>query len=75
MERAAPDHVAREPGLAGVALNASRVFVGIIADLVHLSAETLALSMAAAADRAVVVTDAAAEAGLPDGTYRSEDET
>ena len=58
----------REPGLAGVALARSDVFIGMIADLVHLSAETLLLSLAAAGQRAVVVTDAAAEAGLPDGT-------
>jgi N-acetylglucosamine-6-phosphate deacetylase len=65
----------REPGLAGVALVRPDVHVGIIADLVHVSAETLALSLAAAGDRAVVVTDAAAEAGLPDGTYRIDGRT
>ncbi len=59
----------REPGLAGVALTRSDVFVGLIADLVHLSAETLALSLAAAGARAFVVTDAAWAAGLPDGTH------
>jgi N-acetylglucosamine-6-phosphate deacetylase len=45
------------------------VYVGIIADLVHLSAETLALSLAAAGERAVVVTDAADAAGLPPGEH------
>jgi N-acetylglucosamine-6-phosphate deacetylase len=59
----------REPGLAGVALTRRDVFVGLIADLVHLSAETLALSLAAAGPRAVVVTDAAWAAGLPEGTH------
>jgi N-acetylglucosamine-6-phosphate deacetylase len=59
----------REPGLAGVALARPDVAVCVIADLVHVCAETLAVSLAAAGERAVVVTDAVAAAGLPDGTH------
>lgn len=59
----------REPGLAGAALQRSDVFVGLIADLVHLSAETLWLSATAAGDRTVVVTDANTFAGLAPGAY------
>ena len=59
----------REPGLAGVALTRPGVFVGIIADLVHVCAETLALSLHALGERAVIVTDAAAAAGLPTGEH------
>jgi N-acetylglucosamine-6-phosphate deacetylase len=59
----------REPGLAGVALARPDVAVCVIADLVHVCAETLTVSLAAAGERAVVVTDAVAPAGLPDGTH------
>jgi len=63
----------RAPGLAGAALRRSDVFIGVIADLVHLSAETLWLSATAAGDRTVAVTDAAAFAGLAPGTYGDDD--
>jgi N-acetylglucosamine-6-phosphate deacetylase len=59
----------REPALAGAALSRPDVFVGVIADGVHLARETLVLTMAAAGERAVVVTDAASAAGLPDGEH------
>lgn len=59
----------REPGLAGAALARSDVYVGIIADGIHLANDTLIVTMAAAGERAVVVTDAAAAAGLPDGEH------
>jgi N-acetylglucosamine-6-phosphate deacetylase len=62
----------REPGLAGVALARPDVAVCVIADLVHVCAETLVVSLAAAGERAVVVTDAVAPAGLPDGTHDLE---
>ena len=65
----------REPGLAGVALTRPGVFVGIIADLVHVCAETLALSLHALGERAVIVTDAAAAAGLPDGEHDTDGRT
>jgi N-acetylglucosamine-6-phosphate deacetylase len=59
----------REPGLAGVALARDDVYVGLIADGVHLAPETVLVSMAAAGRRAVVVTDAAVVAGLADGDH------
>jgi N-acetylglucosamine-6-phosphate deacetylase len=59
----------REAGLAGVALARPDVAVCVIADLVHVCAETLTVSLTAAGERAVVVTDAVAPAGLPDGTH------
>ena len=54
----------RAPGLAGVALARPDVFVGIIADLIHVSAETLAVSFAAAGGRAFIVTDGSTFSGL-----------
>jgi N-acetylglucosamine-6-phosphate deacetylase len=66
----------RDPAVGGTALARGDVFVGIIADLVHVARETLMFSIAAAGDRFVLVTDAVAAAGfnttgatrLPDGT-------
>jgi N-acetylglucosamine-6-phosphate deacetylase len=65
----------RDPAVGGTALARSDVFVGIIADLVHVARETLTFSIAAAGDRFVLVTDAVDAAGvteeavrLPDGT-------
>jgi N-acetylglucosamine-6-phosphate deacetylase len=66
---------AREPALAGVALARPDVHVGIIADLVHLAAETVQLSLAAAGGRAFVVTDGLHLAGQPPGTYRQHGRT
>jgi N-acetylglucosamine-6-phosphate deacetylase len=61
----------REPGLAGAALARPDVWVGVIADLVHVSRETLTISVAAAGPRVVAVSDAAAVAGLPDGLHEA----
>ncbi len=60
----------REPAVGGTALARRDVFVGIIADLIHVAPDTLAVSVAAAGDRFVVVTDAVSFAGLADGQYR-----
>jgi N-acetylglucosamine-6-phosphate deacetylase len=54
----------RDPAVGGTALARSDVFVGIIADLVHVARETLTFSIAAAGDRFVLVTDAVAAAGF-----------
>ena len=54
---------AREPGVVGLALSRPDVTVCLIADLVHVAAPTLLLSLAAARQRVVVVTDAVALAG------------
>lgn len=56
----------RDPGVGAVALTRPDVWVCAIADLAHVSGESLALSVAAAGDRFVVVTDAVAPAGSPD---------
>lgn len=60
---------ARDPGVGGAALADPSVAVCLIADLVHLAPETLRLSLAAAAGRSVLVSDAVAPAGLPDGDH------
>ena len=54
---------AREPGVVGVALGRPDVTVCVIADLVHVAPANLLLTLAAARDRVVVVTDAQAPAG------------
>ena len=64
----------RDPGPAGVALVRHEVAVGLICDLVHLSAETVLGVFAAAGDRVVVVTDAVAPAGSDATTWRFDDE-
>lgn len=64
---------ARDPGSAGVVLTSPDAVPCFIADLAHVAGETLAASLAAAADRYVLVTDATAPAGLPDGTYDTPD--
>lgn len=56
----------RDPGIGAVALTRPDVWVCAIADLAHVARESLALSVAAAGDRFVVVTDAVAPAGTPD---------
>ena len=58
----------RDPGIAGAAL-AGRVAVMVIADGVHLADATVSLVFAAARERAVVVSDAIAAAGLEDGEF------
>jgi N-acetylglucosamine-6-phosphate deacetylase len=57
----------RDPGVGAVALTRPDVWVCAIADLAHVSGESLALSVAAAGDRFVVVTDAVAPAATPAG--------
>jgi N-acetylglucosamine-6-phosphate deacetylase len=63
----------REPAVGGVALSRPDVFVGMIADFMHVARETLTFSIAAAGDRFVLVTDAVDVAGLADGTYVTTD--
>ena len=79
----------REPGVVGAALARADVALCVIADLVHVCADSLRVTCAAAADRLVVVTDAAPFAGLarpeeldhlgaswhPDGSVRLPDGT
>jgi N-acetylglucosamine-6-phosphate deacetylase len=65
-----PDLQKREPGLVGALLEDERVYVELIADLVHVHPMMLklALSMKGAA-RTVLVSDAIEAAGMPDGQY------
>lgn len=80
----------RAPGVVGASLARPDVHAGIIADLVHVAAETLSFSLAALGDRAIVVSDASAFAGVdptvarpgpagatrhPDGSVRLPDGT
>ncbi|CND90387.1 N-acetylglucosamine-6-phosphate deacetylase [Mycobacterium tuberculosis] len=59
----------RDPGVAVQALIDDRLTPGLILDLHHVSAEVARLVFRAAPGRVVLVTDAAAAAGMPPGTY------
>jgi N-acetylglucosamine-6-phosphate deacetylase len=59
----------REPGVPGQALTDSRLTSGLIADLHHVAGSICALAFRAAPGRVVLVTDAAAPAGMPPGEY------
>ena len=54
---------ARDPGPVGVALSEPLLTVGLIADLVHVSAEVVVLTAAAAAGRLAATTDSVAVVG------------
>lgn len=60
---------ARDPGPIGVALSDPRLTVGLIVDLVHVSAEVVRLTAAAAAGRLAATTDAVRGAGLAPGSW------
>jgi len=60
----------RDPGIAGVALTRRDVYVQLIVDGRHLADETVRLIWAAAGDRAALVTDAMAGAGMAGGSYQ-----
>jgi N-acetylglucosamine-6-phosphate deacetylase len=57
----------RAPGLVGVALTDSRLRIGVIADGLHLDPLVLELVWRAAAERVVLVSDAAPGATAPPG--------
>lgn len=59
----------RDPGIAGVALTRDDVAVPIIVDGVHLAPEAVVLVWRAAGRRLVLVSDATAAAGMPDGSF------
>ncbi len=59
----------REPGVVGQALADDRLTSGLILDLHHVSAQAARIAFAAAPGRVVLVTDAAAPAGMPPGRY------
>ncbi len=59
----------REPGLPGAALARPDVVVQLLLDGHHLAPDVVRLTWAAARGRVVLVTDATAAAGCPDGTF------
>jgi N-acetylglucosamine-6-phosphate deacetylase len=63
------DH--REPGILGEALTSEQISADIIADGIHVAPEVVKLFLRAKGiERAVLITDATAAAGMPDGTYQ-----
>lgn len=65
----------RDPGIAGAALVRDNVFITAIVDGIHLAPEATKLAANAAGDRFVLITDAIAAAGRPDGEYLLGDRT
>lgn len=59
----------RDPGIAYAALGREDVFVTLIVDGRHLADDTVRTAWRAAGDRLVLITDAVAAAGAPDGDY------
>jgi len=60
----------REPGVVGAALTTDGVMVQLIADGLHLHPATLAVVVRCkGVDEVLLITDAIAGAGLPDGEY------
>jgi N-acetylglucosamine-6-phosphate deacetylase len=63
------DH--REPGILGEALTNEQLSADIIADGIHVAPEVVKLFLQAKGlERSVLITDATAAAGMPDGTYQ-----
>jgi N-acetylglucosamine-6-phosphate deacetylase len=61
----------RDPGILGEVLTDSRLTADIIADGIHLDPVIVQLFLKAkGADAAVLITDATAATGMPDGRYR-----
>jgi len=60
----------REPGVVGQALTDPRLTSGLIADMRHVNPQVCVLAFRAAPGRICAVTDAAACAGMPPGSYR-----
>lgn len=60
----------REPGVVGQALTDLRLTSGLIADMHHVNPQVCVLAFRAAPGRICAVTDAAACAGMPPGSYR-----
>ncbi len=65
----------RELGVAGAGLTDPRLTCGLIADTHHVAPAVLRLTLAVAAGRVALVTDATAAAGMPPGPYRLGGET
>ncbi len=63
------DH--RDPGILAEVLNDRQLSADIIADGIHVAPEVVQLFLhAKGIERAVLITDATAAAGMPDGTYQ-----
>jgi N-acetylglucosamine-6-phosphate deacetylase len=63
------DH--RDPGILAEVLTDNRITADIIVDGIHVMPEVVQLFLQAKGiDRAVLITDAMAAAGMPDGTYQ-----
>jgi N-acetylglucosamine-6-phosphate deacetylase len=63
------DH--RDPGILGEVLTDKRITADIIADGIHVAPEVVQIFLnAKGIDGAVLITDATAAAGMPDGTYQ-----
>lgn len=65
----------RDPGVSGVALVRDDTFVTAIVDGVHMAPEAVRLAANASGERFVLITDATAAAGQPDGRYAIGDRT
>jgi N-acetylglucosamine-6-phosphate deacetylase len=63
------DH--RDPGILGEVLTDGQLTADIIADGIHVAPEVVQLFLhAKGVERSVLITDATAAAGMPDGTYQ-----
>ena len=63
------DH--REPGIAGVVLDARDLYAELICDGIHVAPEFVRLWLRTKGDdRAILVTDGISATGMPDGNYR-----
>lgn len=63
------DH--REPGMAGVALDADSLYAELICDGIHVAPEFVRLWLRAkGGERAILVTDGISAIGMPDANYR-----
>jgi N-acetylglucosamine-6-phosphate deacetylase len=61
----------REPGALGAVLASEQVTAEVIADLVHVHPAAIRILVRClGSDRVVLITDAMAGAGLPDGSYK-----
>jgi N-acetylglucosamine-6-phosphate deacetylase len=61
----------RDPGVTGAVLTDGRVTADIIADGIHLDPAIVKLAaLAKGAEQTVLITDATAATGMPDGRYR-----
>ena len=61
----------RDPGILGAALADDRLTADIIADGIHVHPQVVKLFLRAkGAERALLITDATAATGMPDGRYR-----